>query len=227
MQPSPLHDRLLAVLSDLSYRQIADLTGTNAETTRRYLQGATPSVEFLAAVCTKLDLNAEWLLTGRGVIKRRDAKSAALREANASELLSTLAETLERLIQRVDRLEAYVHTVETRLRAAGPDAAALARYADAIASASSPSVPASTRAAAYVEASPQSLSDPNPQGHAPIVTTPTPTHPQRATPLATRGGGTTNGTFHTSPLAQSLADTISSTLSNNQSHPQRPHPHDR
>lgn len=119
---SPLHQRLTAITSDLTYRQIADLTETNAETARRYVQGAAPSVEFLAALSQKLEINAEWLLTGRGVIKRRDAKAAALREANVAELLHSLASTLERLIDRVDRLEVYVQTMETRLRAAAAEA---------------------------------------------------------------------------------------------------------
>lgn len=124
VQPSPLHDRLGAILADLNYRQVGDLTSTNAETARRYMTGAPPSVEFLAAVCTKLEVNAEWLLTGRGVIKRKDVRGAALREANVGELLTSLAQTLERLISRVDRLEVFVHSMETRIRAAGPMAVA-------------------------------------------------------------------------------------------------------
>jgi len=121
MDSSPLHDRLGAVLSGLSYRQIGELTGHNAETARRYMQGQSPSVEFLAAVCVKIGVNGAWLLTGRGPMKAKDVKAQALKQANVQELLTSLAATIEGLIERVDRLEAQLSTMETRIRAGQVD----------------------------------------------------------------------------------------------------------
>lgn len=120
MDQSPLHDRLRAAVGDKTYRQVADLTGTNAETTRRYMLGQPPSVEFLAALAAGLSLNAEWLLTGRGPMHRGEVRAHALQEANAHELLHAVADTLERLLTRVERLEVFLQTLELRLRARTP-----------------------------------------------------------------------------------------------------------
>lgn len=120
MDLSPLHERMHAVAGSMSYRALGDYTSQHPETVRRYMQGQAPSVEFLAALCSRFDLNAQWLLTGRGPQKQSDAKAHALREANPSELLSAVAEALERLTERVDRIELFVQTMETRLRGSMP-----------------------------------------------------------------------------------------------------------
>jgi transcriptional regulator with XRE-family HTH domain len=124
MDESLLHARLRAASGPRTYRQISQLTGSNSETVRRYMLGQAPSVEFLSAFCTALNLNAEWLLTGRGPMHRGDVKGHTLREANPHELLNAVAETLERLLLRVERLEVFLQTLEVRLRAAPPAPAA-------------------------------------------------------------------------------------------------------
>lgn len=116
VQESPLHERLLAIVGDRSFRELAELTQTNHETVRRYMQGHPPSVEFVAALCTQLRINGQWLLTGRGPMRAADIRSDALGEARASELLGAIAGSLERLQERIDRVESYVHTMEARLR---------------------------------------------------------------------------------------------------------------
>lgn len=115
---SPLHERLHEVFGDKSFRAIAELTQTSHETVRRYMNGQAPSVEFLELVCRSLGVNGQWLLTGRGPKRADHIRQHALGEANASELLSAMARTLERLTERVDRLEVFMQTLETRLRAA-------------------------------------------------------------------------------------------------------------
>lgn len=114
-----LHDRLAAAAGNRTYRALAELTGTNAETARRYMQGQAPSVEFVTALCDALGVNAHWLITGQGPMRTRDIRTHALRDAGAGELLTAVATALESLTTRVDRIESYVHTIETRLRAAG------------------------------------------------------------------------------------------------------------
>ncbi len=119
---SPLHERLLAAVGDRTYRAIASETGHNPETARRYMQGHAPSAEFLSRICEAYDINAHWLMTGVGPMRQSESAVHVLREATPSELLSAVADTLERLLERVDRLEIFVQTLETRLRATGEHA---------------------------------------------------------------------------------------------------------
>lgn len=100
-----------------TYRMVADMTGYNAETVRRYMLGQEMSVDFLAALARATNASAEWLLTGRGPMKRTGVHAHALQEASVSELLNAMARTLERLAARVERLESYAQTLETRVRA--------------------------------------------------------------------------------------------------------------
>lgn len=118
MAESVLHDRLTRAAGDRTYRALAELTRTNAETCRRYMQGQSPSAEFLAAFCAALGINGDWLLTGQGPMRVSDARAHALRQADPGELLAAMANTLDTLSGRLDRLEVFVQTLETRLRVA-------------------------------------------------------------------------------------------------------------
>ena len=118
MYASPLHERLNLLMGKRTYREIGELTNTNSETVRRYMSGQTPSVEFVASLCRRLNVSSEWLLTGRGPVKLTELKMQALREADAGELLQAMATTMEKLLERVDRLERYTQSLETRIRSA-------------------------------------------------------------------------------------------------------------
>lgn len=118
MELTTLHQRLRVAASDRSYREIGELTATHPETVRRYMHGGAPSVEFLSAFANTMGVSVEWLMTGTGTMRTRDLRGHVLREANVTELLNAMAQTLERLILRVERLEVYVSTLETRLRVA-------------------------------------------------------------------------------------------------------------
>jgi len=76
-------------------------------------------VEFVASFCSAYDVSESWLLTGRGVARASDVRRHELSQANPGELLAAVAEALERLSERVDRIERFVQTMETRLRARG------------------------------------------------------------------------------------------------------------
>lgn len=121
-----LHERLAVATEGRTYKHLSDLTGTHAESVRRYMQGQPPTVEFLSALCDGLGINGDRLLLGRGPMRRSDVKSAALRSADPGELLTAMSSTMERLVERVDRIEVFVQTLETRLRATarGPRPAA-------------------------------------------------------------------------------------------------------
>lgn len=117
MQDSQLHQRLKAAIGRRTFRELGTLTSTHPETVRRYMQGHAPSVEFLATLAAALKINGEWLLTGRGPMFAADIKDHALRDANPGELLAAVAATLEKLTERVERIEVFLQTLELRLRA--------------------------------------------------------------------------------------------------------------
>lgn len=128
MIPSALHERLLAAAGDRTYRHIGELTQTHPETVRRYMQGQSPGADFLASLCAALAISGDWLLTGRGPMKLDQQRAHALRDATAGDLLTAMAGTIERLSERIDRLETYVQTLEVRLRSLGPSAGGCAEY---------------------------------------------------------------------------------------------------
>ncbi len=116
-----LHDRLREAAGHRSYRHIGELTDTHPETVRRYMQGQAPGIEFITAFVNGLGLSAEWLISGRGPMRAGELKSHHLNHANAPELLNAMANTIEKLITRVERLEVFLNTLEARMRAqSGP-----------------------------------------------------------------------------------------------------------
>lgn len=113
---SALHERMHTVVGSLSYRVLADATDLHPETVRRYMRGQAPSAEFLSALCFKFDVNAQWLLTGQGPIRHAETRAHALRNANPSDLLTGIGASLERLNDRVSRIEILVQALEARTR---------------------------------------------------------------------------------------------------------------
>lgn len=118
MTGSPLHLRLLQITEGRTFRALSELTGVHAENVRRYMTGQTPSIEFIGGLCSALNVNADWLLTGRGPMRSTEMPKHAIHRADAAEILQAVADSIERLQERVDRIETYVQTMEARLRAA-------------------------------------------------------------------------------------------------------------
>jgi transcriptional regulator with XRE-family HTH domain len=118
MSLSLLHHRLRQAIGTRSYREVGELTRVHAETVRRYMTGQTPSTEFVIEVAEATGVNVGWLLTGDGPMYRKDVKLHALRDANPTELLHAVAQTLEALIERVDRPERFIMDVDARARVA-------------------------------------------------------------------------------------------------------------
>jgi hypothetical protein len=118
----PMHRRLETALEGKTYRWISRATGIHPETVRRYMQGQSPSVDFVSSVCSQLHINPQWLLTGEGPMRRDEVRAHHLAEADPSELLAAIAATLDRLSERVDRLELFVQQLETHLSLVTPGA---------------------------------------------------------------------------------------------------------
>ncbi len=110
------HARLNEAAGDLSFRKLGRLTDTHPETVRRYMQGQAPSATFLTNLCSVMGISGEWLLTGRGPMKCAQMRSHALNQADPSELMTAVANTLTDLCDRMDRLERFVQGLETRVR---------------------------------------------------------------------------------------------------------------
>ncbi|MEZ6233365.1 MAG: helix-turn-helix transcriptional regulator [Phycisphaerales bacterium] len=122
---SSLHNRLEHAVGERTYRQVADLTGVHAENVRRYMQGQAPSLAFVVAFCRSLGISADWLLTGQGPMLAADVRGHALRSAGPTDLLGAMADRLEQMRGRLERVELYVQTLETRVRGEAQAAAAV------------------------------------------------------------------------------------------------------
>lgn len=120
LELKPMHRRLEAALDGKTYRWISRATGIHPETVRRYMQGQSPSIEFVSSVCSQLQINPQWLLTGEGPMRRDDVRAHHLAQADPSELMSAIAATLDLMTERLDRLELFVQQLETRLSLSGP-----------------------------------------------------------------------------------------------------------
>ncbi|MGP1272367.1 MAG: helix-turn-helix domain-containing protein [Phycisphaerales bacterium] len=115
-----LHDRMSSAASGKSYRWVARATGSHPETVRRYMQGQSPNIEFVTAFCSVFGLNPQWLLTGEGPMRRDEVHRYYLAESDPADLLAAIAATIDRLTDRIDRLELYCQQLETRLRVHEP-----------------------------------------------------------------------------------------------------------
>jgi len=107
------HDRLSMAAGELSYRKLGKATDTHPETVRRYMQGQSPSATFLTNLCYALGISGEWLLTGRGPMKRSDMRTHALKQANPAELLMAIASTVTSLSDQIQNLDQFVQAMQS------------------------------------------------------------------------------------------------------------------
>ena len=66
-----LPDRLAQVRADRSQRQFARDLGVFQQNVNRYENGTTPHTDFLITLATKESISLDWLLLGRGRMRRR------------------------------------------------------------------------------------------------------------------------------------------------------------
>ncbi len=95
MERRQLHARLAEAQGDRPICEIARLTDTNHETTRRYLRGISDPVPgFLVSFCEATETSMEWLMRGVGPSSTADAQAEILRGCAIDALL---AEVIGRL----------------------------------------------------------------------------------------------------------------------------------
>ena len=66
-----LPDRLAQVRADRSQRQFARDLGVFQQNVNRYENGTTPHTDFLITLATKESISLDWLLLGKGRMRRR------------------------------------------------------------------------------------------------------------------------------------------------------------
>lgn len=68
-----LASRIKQVRGDLTQAQFAEKIGVHKNTLSHYERGrSNPDVVFIQALCTKYDINSEWLVFGAGPMKREE-----------------------------------------------------------------------------------------------------------------------------------------------------------
>jgi len=94
----------------MSLRALARATGQNAETVRRYMKGAMPSMQFLGMVCEAFEVEPQWLLLGEGPRERSATTETQPDEAGVPRILLAIKAGVDQISQRLD-------TIESALRA--------------------------------------------------------------------------------------------------------------
>lgn len=108
---APLQERLQSVCRPFSFREIADLTGSNHESVRRYLNGQNPGVLFVIRLCEVLHISADWLLLGRGTPMYL-AESAKVNDESLTRTLDALGEHFKQLALELAKSGQIAHAAE-------------------------------------------------------------------------------------------------------------------
>lgn len=90
-----LATRLKQTAGQITFRQIARLTGTNPETTRRYMRSGCPSAQFIARFAEAFQVSTDWLLLGA---KASQIEAAPLKsKGDAGSAVDALKEVVVRV----------------------------------------------------------------------------------------------------------------------------------
>ncbi len=93
-----LRSRLVQVLGDRTYQELARTTGVSSESVRRYLRTGAPSATFLMRVCNAYKINANWLFSGTGPSLLSDVPAVCARALPSPVLIDELARRAKDLI---------------------------------------------------------------------------------------------------------------------------------
>ena len=91
-----VHARLRQVLGpDINYSELSRELGLNAETIRRQLTAAMPTVPFLEALTTHRNLDIHWLITGVGPKTLDERVAWALDHASTQQLMTAVGDRID------------------------------------------------------------------------------------------------------------------------------------
>lgn len=110
-----VRERMCSVLRGKSIRTISVETGFCPETVRRYLRSSKCSVEFVARLCERYALNADWLLFGRGQPEQARHAQHVLESTDVPSILIELAQRWQHLEHRLDAVTERLETVSRKL----------------------------------------------------------------------------------------------------------------
>ncbi|HYE02020.1 MAG TPA: hypothetical protein VD963_02165 [Phycisphaerales bacterium] len=93
--------RLRAVVAAYHYKELAKLLGLSGESTRRYLIGDPPSVEFVMCVALNFGVSLNWILLGRGPIHLDESEPLPPTRSYKDVLLERVAGAVDQLHEDV------------------------------------------------------------------------------------------------------------------------------
>jgi len=73
---NPICNRIVEIQGKLSNKELADLIKVSPSTLFYYLNGRIPPADFVNLFCEKLNVDANWLLTGEGPMYREEQKAS-------------------------------------------------------------------------------------------------------------------------------------------------------
>lgn len=86
-----IHDRIGLLVDEFGDKKntvFAALIGTNEANIRGYRTGVMPKIDFLEKVARNLEINLDWLITGRGDMKRNDSQTTKTEDFKACDSLA-------------------------------------------------------------------------------------------------------------------------------------------
>jgi hypothetical protein len=89
-----LSDRIRALCAGKTPQTLARMTGSSADSVRRYLRGAAAPPDFLVRLAGATGVSLNWMLSGRGPIRRSEVLAISLERASTTDLLGELARRL-------------------------------------------------------------------------------------------------------------------------------------
>jgi len=104
--------RLRQITEGKTIRAIAAETEMCPETVRRYLNGSACSIEFLAKVCVRYGVDAEWLLFGRGRTQINTRSPSLIEECGARSVVGEIARRWARMESRMAELSLRLDSLD-------------------------------------------------------------------------------------------------------------------
>ncbi len=84
MRKNLIYKRLIEVQGGMTLRTFAEKIGIGQSTLHNYLKGRIPKADFIDQVCSAMNINERWLLSGKGPKYRNDLIEESLRNVKTS-----------------------------------------------------------------------------------------------------------------------------------------------